>query len=216
MKTTDVVRWENLLVLIKEVGGDEKLSEIYNCTAGYIRQLKLRSVDSETGKPKAIGSRTARSLEQKTNKPRGWMDVDHSSADTHLHEKESYDVPLISWVAAGGFTEVTDWLADEEVKITTTYKARKHTFALIVDGQSMQPKFPSGCTIIVEPEEKAVNGSYVVVRQNGDQEATFKQLVIEGGVTYLKALNPEWPKRIIEMMPDAVIIGVVKQMVMDI
>jgi len=39
--------------------------------------------------------------------------------------------------------------------------------------------------------------------------ATFKQLIIEGGHQYLKALNPEWPKPIIEIIENARICGVV-------
>jgi len=125
-------------------------------------------------------------------------------------------VPLISWVQAGEWSEVTDYLADDWIMIGTTYKARRRTFALIVEGESMLPKFPEGVTIIVEPDEAYGNGSYVIVRQNGDKEATFKQLVIDGGKMYLKALNPDWPKRIIEMMPDAVVCGVVKRMEIDV
>jgi SOS-response transcriptional repressor LexA len=41
------------------------------------------------------------------------------------------------------------------------------------------------------------------------QEATFKQLIIEGGQMYLKALNPDWPTRIMEVTKNAFICGVV-------
>lgn len=41
------------------------------------------------------------------------------------------------------------------------------------------------------------------------QEATFKQLIIEEGHQYLKALNPDWPNRIIEVNSNATICGVV-------
>lgn len=138
-------------------------------------------------------------------------DAPNTVAFGQLHQ-----VPLVSWVRAGDWTDVNDALADERKTIATTYRARARTFALIVEGQSMEPKFPAGCTIIIEPDEDPKNGSYIVVRQNGDSEATFKQLVIEGNRKYLKALNPEWPKRIMEMMPDAVVIGVVKRIEMEV
>ena len=38
---------------------------------------------------------------------------------------------------------------------------------------------------------------------------TFKQLIIEEGHRYLKALNPDWPHRIIEVNSNATICGVV-------
>jgi SOS-response transcriptional repressor LexA len=97
--------------------------------------------------------------------------------------------------------------------VATTIEVRKHTYALRVQGDSMEPKFPDGAILIVEPEEEPKNGSFVIVRQNG-AEATFKQLILDGGVAYLKPLNPRYP--ILQMAEDAVICGVVKQVVMNV
>lgn len=124
-------------------------------------------------------------------------------------------VPLISLVAAGNWSESVDnfQIGDAEQWIATTVTVKRHTYALRVEGDSMEPKFPHGAIIIVEPEDEPRNGSYVIVRQN-DSDATFKQLVIDGGNTYLKPLNDRYP--IMQMRADAVICGVVKQMVMDV
>jgi SOS-response transcriptional repressor LexA len=124
-------------------------------------------------------------------------------------------VPLISEVQAGHWREVLDDLQPGEgERIPTTYRVRTHTYALRVRGDSMEPKFPAGCIIIVEPEEQAEPGKYVVVRQNADQDATFKQLVADGGRHYLKPLNSRYP--IMELARDAVFCGVVKKMEMDV
>lgn len=124
-------------------------------------------------------------------------------------------VPLISLVQAGAWQEVIDNLQPGEGElIETTYNARRHTFALRVKGDSMEPRFPEGSILIVEPEEPAVHGKFVIVRQNGDSEATFKQLVQDGNNLYLKPLNPRYP--ILEMAKDAVICGVVKRVEMDV
>lgn len=124
-------------------------------------------------------------------------------------------VPLISLVAAGNWEDVVDNYAPGQADewIATTVAIKQHTYALRVQGDSMEPKFPDGAIIIVEPEDEARHGSYVIVRQNGT-EATFKQLVVDGGRKYLKPLNERYP--IMQMNQDAVICGVVKQMVMDI
>ena len=95
----------------------------------------------------------------------------------------------------------------------TTVPVKRHTYALRVEGDSMEPRFPNGAILIVEPEAEAKNGSYVIVRQNGT-DATFKQLVHDGGRWYLKPVNPRYP--IMELAEDAVLCGVVKQMVMDV
>ena len=63
--------------------------------------------------------------------------------------------------------------------------------------------------IFVDPHVDAVSGKYVVVMIEDTAEATFKQLIVEGGRQYLKALNPEWPNRIIEVNQNARICGVV-------
>lgn len=124
-------------------------------------------------------------------------------------------VPLISLVAAGNWSESVDnfQAGDAEQWIATTVTVKRHTYALRVEGDSMEPKFPHGAIIIVEPEDEPRNGSYVIVRQNGS-DATFKQLVIDGSNTYLKPLNDRYP--IMQMRDDAIICGVVKQMVMDV
>ena len=123
-------------------------------------------------------------------------------------------VPLISWVQAGDWSDAIDNLTPGEgERITTTYKPRKHTYGLRIKGDSMEPKFPMGCIVIVEPDEAPHNGSYVIVRQNGD-EATFKQYIEDGSTKYLKPLNDRYP--IMELRKDAVFCGVVKQMTMEV
>lgn len=129
------------------------------------------------------------------------------------------EVPLISWVQAGHWKEVIDIFDPSDHEwLPTTYKVRRHTYALRVCNDSMvttegNRSFPEGCIIIVEPEEEAVDKSFVIVRQNGN-EATFKQLIRDGGRWYLKPLNKQYD--IMELQPDAVICGVVKKMEMDV
>lgn len=125
-------------------------------------------------------------------------------------------VPLISWVQAGAWQEVVDVAVagDAERWILCPVPHSNKTFALTVVGQSMhnpgdRRSFDDGDIIHVDPEVPAENNSLVVVRVNSDNEATFKQLIVEGGRHFLKALNPGWPNRIIEMPEDSVICGVV-------
>jgi SOS-response transcriptional repressor LexA len=73
----------------------------------------------------------------------------------------------------------------------------------------MEPKFHEGDLIFVDPNALAGHGKYVVVRLDTSNEATFKQLIVEEGKQYLKALNPDWPNRIIEVDEEASICGVV-------
>jgi SOS-response transcriptional repressor LexA len=124
-------------------------------------------------------------------------------------------VPLISYVAAGSWSDAVDNYVpgDAEQWVETTVPVKRHTYALRVEGDSMEPRFPNGAILIVEPEAEAKSGSFVIMRQNGT-DATFKQLVHDAGRWYLKPVNPRYP--IMELSEDAVLCGVVKQMVMDV
>ena len=73
----------------------------------------------------------------------------------------------------------------------------------------MEPEFSAGTILIVEPDLEALPGNYVIAR-NGDQEATFKQLVRDGSDLYLKPLNPRYP---LKPLGDSIIVGVVREAV---
>ena len=73
----------------------------------------------------------------------------------------------------------------------------------------MEPKFHNGDLIFVDPNTDIDSGKYVVVQSKDSDEAIFKQLIIEGGQKYLKALNPDWPERIVEFVDTSRICGVV-------
>jgi len=129
-------------------------------------------------------------------------------------------VPLISWVQAGKWCGIVDTFhpCDGEKMIFSTKKVGPHAFALRVKGDSMEspagrPTYPEGSIIIVDPGVDAVHGSRVIVRLDRSDEATFKQLVVDGGKRYLKPLNPRYP--ILEMTDDAVVCGVVVQTIID-
>lgn len=125
-------------------------------------------------------------------------------------------VKVISWVQAGLWGDVVDNYqpGDGEETISTTTPIAQHTYALRVKGDSMEPMFPDGSFIIVEPELSWQNGDYVIVRQNSDSECTFKQIIIDGSKTLLKPVNNRYP--ILEMLDDALICGVVRGMQLKI
>lgn len=123
-------------------------------------------------------------------------------------------VPLISWVQAGyGMGAVDNLQPGEGERVETTYKVRRHTYALRVKGDSMEPKFPEGCIVIVEPEDNPTHGKFVIVRRNGD-EPTLKQYIEEGGNRYLKPMNTRYPIEV--MKENDAFCGVVKRLEMDV
>jgi SOS-response transcriptional repressor LexA len=120
-------------------------------------------------------------------------------------------VPLISWVTAGAWVTAEDpyEIGDAEQWVPCPITHGHHTFVLKVRGESMEPEYRDGDWIFVDPDREVLNGSHVVVRMEGTDEATFKKLVIEGEDRFLMALNAGWPERIIRINGNATIVGVV-------
>lgn len=124
-------------------------------------------------------------------------------------------VPLISWVAAGNWREMGDQPepgAHEEL-VPVSCRVSRDAYALRVQGDSMEPVFPNGSYIIVDPAQEARHNSYVVMRLDHAEQATFKQLVIDGSERYLKPLNPRYP--LMPIQQSVTLCGVVRQMLMN-
>ena len=125
---------------------------------------------------------------------------------------EGFPVPVISWVAAGSFGPIETVLRDAEVDeyLPPIKECGKNGYGLVVTGISMSPKFEPEDRIYVNPDFQVSDlktGDLVIVSCAGDNEATFKQLIIEGTTKYLKPLNPKWDEQIIKLTEDCRLVG---------
>ncbi len=213
------VRLSNLELLVTEAGSAAALARLANTSESYLSQIR-NQLTTPKGTPRGVGDDLAAKLEQAMGKPNGWMDEAHRQIN-QVTEARPYNAepgpelrglhPLISWVQAGGWAETASnfELGDAEDLLPCPVRCSKDTFVLRVRGESMEPKFHDGDLIFVDPQAEPGSGKYVVVRLEDGDEATFKQLIVEGERQYLKALNPDWPHRIIEVNTNATICGVV-------
>lgn len=117
------------------------------------------------------------------------------------------NLPLVSWVQAGNWSEMEELVHADIEHYLCPVNCSKRAFVLKVQGASMEPRFNQGDHIFVDPEAQAENGSYVVARLDDENQATFKQLIIEGGKKFLKAINPNWPNQFIEINGNCTIVG---------
>jgi len=115
-------------------------------------------------------------------------------------EKEERLIPIISWVQAGSWHEVWDaFLPGQADEWISTDLVGENMFALIVKGDSMEPEFREGDIIIVNPNIEPKPGDFVIVKDEDNEEATFKQLKRFGDLIVLHPLNPKYPD--IELTP---------------
>ena len=214
------VRLRNLEALIAEAGSAAVLARLAGTSESYLSQVR-RQLPTRKGTPRSVGDDLAEKLERAMGKPLGWLDESHEGGPGELARPRPPDAeagpeirgvyPLLSWVQAGSWSEIAGQfeLGDAEVLLPCPVRCSRDTFVLRVRGESMEPRFHDGDLIFVDPHVPAISGRFVVVRLEDSQEATFKQLIVEDGRRYLKALNPHWPKPIIEIGESAVICGVV-------
>lgn len=125
-------------------------------------------------------------------------------------------VPLISSVQAGNWSDIAGNFRSEDAEdwLLCPVRHGPNTFCLYVEGESMsnpggKPTYEPGDVIFVDPGRAAQPGDRVVVRLEAQQQATFKQYLEEDGRKLLRALNPDWRPKFIEIDGEATICGVV-------
>lgn len=81
MKTIDEIRRERLAILRKEAGGVGALAERLGKNFSQVSQWLNASLNSGTGRPRGMSDDVCREIEEKCDKPRGWMDADPEKID---------------------------------------------------------------------------------------------------------------------------------------
>lgn len=164
---------------------------------------------------KNLGETLAREFETTLGYPLGMLDRSEPHEDFDVYPEgfkaDWRQVPIISWTTAGGWGDLTDpfppGAADDYLQASGAIS--KHSFALLVNGDSMEPSIRDGSYIVVDPDTQWENKDIVVVRQNDDSEATVKRIIRDGSHTYLKPDNPQYPA--MEVAEDATVVGKVVQ-----
>ncbi|MGX0957423.1 SOS-response transcriptional repressor LexA [Pseudomonas viridiflava] len=127
--------------------------------------------------------------------------------------EQMYRYPVVSWVTAGTWSEAVQPFPDgfSDRYDLSDYKAKGPAFWLEVKGDSMTstsaPSIPEGSQILVDTEADVRPGKLVIAKLSGSNEATFKKLVEDGGIRFLKPLNPAYPT--VQCAEGCRIIGVV-------
>lgn len=208
------LRRARLELLLAEFGGAAQVARESGTPKSHFSAM----VNASRG----LGDDLAAKLETLYGKPIGWFDLPLKqsaapSAASNVESRASRGaVPHISWVQAGCWADVADPFQPGEAEewLPCPVKHGPRAYCLTVRGESMhnpggRPSYADGDIIFVDPDRDANHGDRVIVRLDDQKEATFKQLLIEDGRKVLKALNPDWKPRYIEINGNATMCGVI-------
>lgn len=109
MRSIDDIRRHNITLLERSFGTLKSLADVLERSESQVSQWKNGAANSGTGKPRGMRSDSARYIEQKTGKPEGWMDADHSMQDPVIAD----DHHKTSGSAAGQALATLDTLLDK-------------------------------------------------------------------------------------------------------
>lgn len=123
-------------------------------------------------------------------------------------------IPVISWeIAIKGKLAVAELPKDHKEFIPiVTDKDMPHAFGLHIKNDSMiapyptEPSFQECDCIAIDPDDTILtHKKFGLFRAKDAPEPIFRQLIIEGGDSYLKSLNEKY--EMIKLTPEIEIIG---------
>lgn len=133
--------------------------------------------------------------------------------DVPMTENAGGLLPLISWEQAIVWGTKMSTVAALKEWLPCEVKHGKSAFWLEVVGDSMQTtagdiSFREGDRVAIDPERKPVHRSFVLVSIGGET-LMLRQLVVEGGTRFLKAIAPNWPDALTVLRDGDRIVGTV-------
>lgn len=94
---------------------------------------------------------------------------------------------------------------------TTDLKMAEGAFAVEMDTAAMEPRFPQGTILIIDPILKPKDADFVLAKLSVDSEIVFRQLFINKSLTYLTSINPFEKQSLIPLNEKDEILGVLVQ-----
>lgn len=76
--------------------------------------------------------------------------------------------------------------------VPTDITISPHAYAIKLKNSTMYPMFPDGTLLIIEPNIAYQHKDFVIAQIQNEQQATFKQLLVDGKEHYLKSVNNDY------------------------
>lgn len=129
----------------------------------------------------------------------------------HEFSLTSGQIPVLKWEEALPWKKnIIDKLSLNSYELISCDQSIKDAqFSLRVKGDAMAPNFPDNAVLMIDTNKVASNRDYVIIYLDDKQETIFRQLLVDGKLNLLKALNESFPS--IKVTGSDIIIGVVIQ-----
>lgn len=116
---------------------------------------------------------------------------------THLHHQSNAHKPTIIYTPCLPFADIPQWVnpshpSKEYPHIATDFAISEQAFATTLNDSSMQPTFPQGTVVIIDPLHPPKDRDYVIVARQPHNACILKQLLIDGDQRLLKPHNADF------------------------
>ena len=100
-------------------------------------------------------------------------------------------VPILTWEEAMDWDKFLPEARQRHQSVIMHKKISSNAFALTVTDSSMQPQFPAGTQLIIDPDKDVKDRGFVVIALQNHQKEIFRQILIDGQQMYMKPLCPD-------------------------
>ncbi|MES2998653.1 MAG: S24 family peptidase [Pseudomonadota bacterium] len=100
-------------------------------------------------------------------------------------------IPLLGWEQILSWPNLTQKTGPLPT-ISTDIELSQHAYALAVRDTTMEPRFPEGTVLLIDPDLKPNSLDFAIIHIEGQNLPNFKQILIDGEHTILKPLNSDF------------------------
>lgn len=143
----------------------------------------------ESGQTQEISAANLRLLAKALNKSMEWL-VDGGPEEGFLAHAPKRLCPILQsdeisegW---GDLNRKEDWMGF----VDGPDNAGPRSFAIVVNGKSMEPEFQEGEIVVIDPEKIPKNNDFVVVIIEGRKKPVIRRFVKSDDRIYLECINP--------------------------
>lgn len=119
------------------------------------------------------------------------LGIDDSTNVQREEAPQTRFIPVAGWAHAGIAASYEELPLDWQHRVPTECRD-PHAFAVVLEGESMEPKYSAGDLLILQPGSEAYSGCLAVCRFK-DDGVVFRRVELLPEAVRLIALNPAYP-----------------------